>query len=199
LLDLRGRSSGFLENLKALPGTSLRLKAELDNFAQITSLLDTLDCPYQIDITSTRGFEYYTGLCFQFLVNDQRIGGGGRYNDLIPLIGGPSTPACGFALYIDPLMNLVKSKAGQNIEHGVMVRCTGTTSKIIKSCFSLAKALRDIGYITEFEFGRQQAKWRWLVTMQQKKPYFIVTDQLHNETKEASSILHVVDIIGGSS
>lgn len=199
LLDLRGKSSGFLENLKSLPGTSPELKAELDNFAKITSLLDALDCRYQIDITSTRGFEYYTGLCFQFLVNDQKIGGGGRYNDLIPLIGGPTTPACGFALYIDPLMSLVKSKAGQNVEHGVSVRCSSTTSKIIKSCFSLAQSLRNIGYITEFEFGKRPAKWRWVVTVQQKTPYFKVTDQLRSQTKEASSIDRVVDIIGGSS
>ena len=167
--------------------------------AEITSLLDTLECHYQIDITSTRGFEYYTGLCFQILVNDQRIGGGGRYNDLIPLIGGSNTPACGFALYIDPLMNLVKSKAGQDIEHGVLVRGRTTTGKIIESCFSLAQSLRTIGYIAEFEFGKRQAKWRWVVTVQQKAPRFTVTDQLHNRTKEASSIARVVDIIGGST
>jgi histidyl-tRNA synthetase len=199
LLDLRGKSNSFLENLRALHSTSTELKAELDNFAEITSLLDALGCQYQIDITSTRGFEYYTGLCFQFLVNDQRIGGGGRYNDLIPLIGGTSTPACGFALYIDPLMSLVKSKAGQNIDHGVLIRGTKTTPKIIKTCFSLAQSLRNIGYTTEFEFGNRQTKWRWIVTVQQKSPHFSVTDQLQKQKEEASSIANVVDIIGGSS
>jgi len=88
-------SSGFLENLKAIPGSSAKLKKELANFTRITSLLDALNCRYQIDITSTHGFEYYTGLCFQISINNQRIGGGGRYNDLIPLIGGSPAPACG--------------------------------------------------------------------------------------------------------
>ncbi len=199
LLGLRGKSSGFLENLQALPGTSPELKEELDNFAEITSILDVLGCKYQIDITSTRGFEYYTGLCFQFLVNNQRIGGGGRYDDLIPLIGGTRTPACGFALYTDPIMNLVKSKTGQNIDHGVLVRGVKATPKIIKSCFSLAQSLRSIGYIAELKFGGHQANWRWMVTVQQKSPRFIVTDQLQKQRKEAASIAKVVDIIGGSS
>jgi len=181
LLDLKGKSSGFLENLKALPSASPELKAELDNFAEITRLLDALKCRYQIDITSTRGFEYYTGICFQFLVDGQKVGGGGRYNDLIPLIGGHDTPACGFALYIDPLMNLVKSKAGQNIEHGVLVKGANSTPETIKACFSLAQSLRNIGYVAEFEFGKRQAKWRWVVTVQQKSPPFTISDQLNKQ------------------
>lgn len=199
LLDLKGKSSGFLENLKALPGASPELKAELDNFAEIARILDTLGCRYQIDITSTRGFEYYTGICFQFLVDGQKIGGGGRYNDLIPLIGGHKTPACGFALYIDPLMNLVKSKAGQNIEHGVLVKGTSSTPETIKTCFSLAQSLRNIGYVAEFEFGKRQTKWRWVVTVQQKSPPFTISDQLNKQEKKASSIAKVIDTIGGSS
>ena len=42
LLDLRGKSSGFLENLKALPQIPKALRSELGNFAEVTGLLDSL-------------------------------------------------------------------------------------------------------------------------------------------------------------
>ena len=197
LLDLRGKSSGFLENLKALPQISFDLKSELDNFAEVTSLLDALDYNYQIDITSTRGFEYYTGLCFQFLVKEDKIGSGGRYDNLVPLIGGKSTPACGFALYIDPLMNLVQPKLGQKTEQRILIRRETTMPDIMKASFQLAQSLREAGYVTELDFSGRQPNWRWIVTVQEKPSPFIVIDQIRNQKREASSITNVIDIIGG--
>jgi histidyl-tRNA synthetase len=197
LLNSRGETSGFLENLNALPGVSTGLKSEFDNFAEIAKLLDIFGCRYRIDISAATGFEYYTGVCFHFMVDGQRVGGGGRYNDLIPLIGGDKTPACGFALYFDPLMNLVKSKAGRNLEQGVLIKGSSSIPETMKSCFSLAQSLRNIGYIAELEFGRNETKWRWVVAVRQKLPHFIITDQFNNRVKEASSIAAVVDIIGG--
>jgi histidyl-tRNA synthetase len=197
LIDSRGEASGFLENLNALPGVSAGLKNEFNNFAEIARLLDILDCRYRIDISSATGFEYYTGVCFHFMVDGQRVGGGGRYNDLITLIGGDETPACGFALYFDPLMNLVKSKSGRNLEQGVLIRGSSPKPETMKSCFSLAQSLRNIGYIAEFEFSKRRTKWRWVVVVRQKSPSFVITDQFNNTVKEASSIAAVVDVIGG--
>ncbi len=199
LLELRGKSSGFLENLKALPEISFELKTELENFAEITSLLDALDCRYQIDITSTRGFEYYTGLCFQFLVEEHKIGGGGRYDDLIPLIGGESTPACGFALYLDPLMNLIKPKAEPELKNEVLVRGTTTTTETTKSCFILAKSLRDAGYVTSFDFNSYQQYKRWLVTVQPEPLLFTIIDRYQGQTIEAPSIAEVINTIRSST
>ena len=199
LLDLRGKSSGFIENLKALPQISSEMKSELDNFAEVTSLLDAIDCNYQIDITSTRGFEYYTGLCFQFSVKEDKIGSGGRYDNLVPLIGGNVTPACGFALYTDPLMNLVQPKAQQKPEQRILVRGKTTTPDIMKSCLQLAKSLQEAGYITELDFNSHQLNRRWIITVQEKPSPFLVSDQVHNQKRKASSIADVIDIIGGST
>jgi len=62
LMGLKGKSGGFLSNLKAMPGISPAMRAELAKFAGIVELLDTLGCKYEIDFTSIKGFEYYTGL-----------------------------------------------------------------------------------------------------------------------------------------
>src|SRR5690606_32386594 len=46
-----------------------------------------------------RGLAYYTGLVFELIASGERaIAGGGRYDKLIELMGGPPTPAVGFAM-----------------------------------------------------------------------------------------------------
>jgi histidyl-tRNA synthetase len=157
-----------------------------------------MDYEYQIDITSTRRFEYYTGLCFQFFSGREKIGGGGRYNDLIPLVGGLETPACGFAFYIEPLMKLIKSGTGINIEQGVLIQGKPEDKDTVKSCFHLAQSLRSLGYITELNFNDSHTKWRWIVKIQHSDSTFIVTDTKLKQASTASSIEGVINIIGGS-
>ena len=196
-LNLRGKTSGFLENLKALPQIPVTLKPALDNFSEIASLLDALSCNYQIDITSTRGFEYYTGLCFQFSAKGEKIGSGGRYDNLIPLIGGKSTPACGFALYVDPIINLIQPQAKRKAGQGILVKCDKTTPDSIKTSFQLAQSLRQAGYATELDFSGRQSDWRWIIAVQEKPPPFLVIDQAQNQKKEASSIADAIKTVGG--
>ncbi len=198
-LDLRGKTSGFLENLKALPQIPVTLKPALDNFSEIASLLDALSCNYQIDITSTRGFEYYTGLCFQFSAKGEKIGSGGRYDNLIPLIGGKSTPACGFALYVDPIINLIQPQAKRKMGQGILVRCDKTTPDSIRTSFQLAQSLRQAGYATELDFSGRQANRHWIIAVQEKPPSFLVINQARNQKKEASSIVGAVKMVGSSA
>jgi len=198
-LDLRGKASSFLENLKALPQIPQKLKPALDNFAEIANLLDVLGCNYQIDITSTPGFEYYTGLCFQFSAKGDKIGSGGRYDNLIPLIGGRNTPACGFALYVDPLVNLIQTQAEQKTEQGIMIRCDTKTPESIRASFQLAKSFRHAGYVAELDFSGHQSDRRWIVSVQAKPSPFTIIDQTQNRKKEASSIDDVIKMVGGST
>ena len=78
----------------------------LDDFLKTVALLDELGLKYQINIASGAGFEYYTGLIFQLFIGEEKVGGGGRYDALIPSMGGGDVPASGFALYLDRLMEL---------------------------------------------------------------------------------------------
>jgi histidyl-tRNA synthetase len=108
LLEMKGKSAGFLKNMRSLFNHDLPgLEVPFNNFIDVVDRLETSGCRYDIDITSGRGFEYYTGLIFRIFVGDREVGGGGRYDALIPLMGGPDTPALGFALYLDCLMDMV--------------------------------------------------------------------------------------------
>ena len=99
LLDMKGENAGFLRNLKTLFGSTLpEFIPVLDNFIGVVDLLTAMGLKYRIDIASGRGFEYYTGMIFQLFEGDTKLGGGGRYDALIPLMGGKNTPASGFAL-----------------------------------------------------------------------------------------------------
>lgn len=200
LVQLPGETSGFVKNLRALcPPTLVNLRASLDNFIEVAVLLDAFNYEYQIDFKSLHGFEYYTGVCFEFLVNSQKIGGGGRYNDLIPLLGGGSIPACGFALYIDPLTALLPLKRGDKTEQGILIEGKTKTIEGIKTCFYLAQALRQAGYIAELDFlGQKTTHWRWLITINEEElPSFVVLDRDKNQTKKAASYNELLNLIGG--
>jgi len=196
-LDLSGKNSGFLENLKAMPQIPSSLNTALDNFVEITELLDALNCSYQIDITSTRGFEYYTGLCFQLLAKGHKIGSGGRYDNLIPLIGGKNTPACGFALYLDPLVSFIQPQAKPRSEQEILVRCDTTTPDVIRESFGLAESLRKAGYVTKLGFNGRQSNQNWIVAVREKPLSFTVIDQTRNQKKDVSSIEDVIQMVGG--
>jgi histidyl-tRNA synthetase len=53
----------------------------------------------KLDLSIVRGLAYYTGTVFEVLADGERaVAGGGRYDKLIELMGGPPTPAVGFAM-----------------------------------------------------------------------------------------------------
>ena len=198
LLDLKGKSSGFLRNLQTLLNDNLpELKPHIDDFINIVDLLEALGCDYQIDIASARGFEYYTGIVFQFFKDEERIGGGGRYDVLIPLMGGGDIPASGFALYLDRLMNLVKPELKANSQR-VLIRIEPTEIEALKESFNIASSLREAGYMAELNLGKQElADFRWLLDIRGKAPLFVLTDQVKQKRFEFRTINEAVDILGG--
>jgi histidyl-tRNA synthetase len=198
LLDLKGKSAGFLKNIKALfPDDLPELKAPLDDFINIVSLLDALGFDYQIDLASGRGFEYYTGVIFQFFNGEEKIGGGGRYDALIPLVGGKDVPASGFALYLGPLMNMVKPETFT----GPLPQRVLITAKplAIKEGFNVANYLRQVGYLAELNLvGQVPAGLKWTLDVRRKAPPFVLTDRLNHRKFELETVDEVaVRLRGG--
>ncbi len=195
LLNSKGKSSGFLKNLKALFTQNLaELEPPIDDFISIVDFLDALDCNYQIDITSGKGFEYYTGVIYQFFIGDEKVAGGGRYDALIPLMGGKDTPASGFALYIDRLMNLVKPEilaepSGQRI----LIRAQ---SEAVKESFTIASRLREAGNVVELNLGGQEpTDFGWTLDIQSRAPIFILTDQIKHKEFELQTVDELLKLL----
>ena len=75
------------------------------HFAEVRALLDAAGIPYEVDTTLVRGMDYYTRTVFEFVSGalgaQSAVGGGGRYDGLIEMIGGPPTPGNGWAAGIE--------------------------------------------------------------------------------------------------
>ena len=198
LLDLKGRSSGFLQNVKALFDHDLpELVSPLNNFIAVVELLESLDFSCYIDITSVRGFEYYTGIIFQLFAGEENIGGGGRYDALIPLMGGRNIPASGFALYLEPLMSLVRPRAlTASPVPGVLIRAEPSEG-IFQEALSLTSRLHEAGCAAEIYLGGEEpVDLRWTLDIREEAPRFEIVDRLTGEKFQQDNADQVITQLG---
>jgi len=198
LLELKGKSAGFLQNFKALFSRELpRLEPHINDLINVVSLLDALGYDYQIDIASGTGFEYYTGMTFQLFLGDDKIGGGGRYDALIPLLGGRSTPASGFALYFDQMMNRLPPLAQDTPPTGrILVTVDLSEPEASRQSFEAIGSLREAGYVAEINLSSQQpSDFRWTLTVQSKPLLLVLTDQLNHITFKVQTAAEVLALM----
>ena len=70
-----------------------------------------IDKKLKLDLSLARGLEYYTGVVFEVYVGAEvSCGGGGRYDNLIEVVGGARVPATGISLGLDRLFEVIKKK-----------------------------------------------------------------------------------------
>jgi len=84
------------------------------DFNKLKQILDKNNIEYEVDSNLVRGLDYYTKTAFEFVSNDigaqSAIAGGGRYDRLVEFLGGRATPAVGFAIGIERLLELITMK-----------------------------------------------------------------------------------------
>ena len=82
------------------------------DFTKLKNILDMNAIQYEIDTNLVRGLDYYSKTAFEFVSDDigsqSAIAGGGRYDRLVEFLDGKPTPAVGFAMGIERLMELIK-------------------------------------------------------------------------------------------
>ena len=83
-----------------------------DDFETLKGILDQFGVVYTVNPKLVRGLDYYSKTAFEFVSSEigaqSAIAGGGRYDRLVEFLDGKSTPAVGFAMGIERLMELVK-------------------------------------------------------------------------------------------
>jgi histidyl-tRNA synthetase len=82
---------------------------DLDHFAEVQDLLRAADLSYTVDTTLVRGLDYYTRTLFEFQSGaleaaQNTLGGGGRYDGLAEVLGGPATPGVGWAAGVERML-----------------------------------------------------------------------------------------------
>lgn len=133
-------------------------------FEQVQDHLQMLDIPYQLDPYLVRGLDYYTDTAFEIVSPDlgsqSTVCGGGRYDGLVEELGGPSTPAVGWAIGMERLVLLLQKKQGEAPPAPVEVYVISRGAKAEAQSLRIAQALRRAGFCTELDlsgsaFGKQ--------------------------------------------
>jgi histidyl-tRNA synthetase len=97
---------------------------DAEHFESVKRLLDRAGIAYEIDATIVRGLDYYTRTVFEFhsarLGAQSQVAGGGRYDELIALFGGPRTPAIGWAAGVERILLAIEGE-GEELSHDVFV------------------------------------------------------------------------------
>jgi histidyl-tRNA synthetase len=80
-----------------------------DHFDRVRDGLSALEVPFVVDDRLVRGFDYYTRTTFEFTASSldaaqNGVGGGGRYDGLVEVMGGQPTPGIGFGIGIERLL-----------------------------------------------------------------------------------------------
>jgi len=97
------------------PGSADHLCSDCeDHFAQVRQFLEALGLSYEIDSRLVRGLDYYTRTVFELVSKDlgaqDALLGGGRYDDLAEMLGGPPTPGIGFAGGMERLILVLRER-----------------------------------------------------------------------------------------
>jgi len=87
-----------------------------DHFMKVVDYLDELDVPCLLKPSLVRGLDYYNRTVFEIWTSEEEVsrqaalGGGGRYDDLVELLGGRETPAAGVAVGVERVVALLKER-----------------------------------------------------------------------------------------
>jgi len=128
-----------------------------DHFDRVRRILEDQGLSYEIDRRLVRGLDYYTRTVFELISEDlgaqDALLGGGRYDDLAEMLGGPSTPGIGFAGGMERLILILKEQTdgrGDRRRLDLFFATLGEAGRAL--ALKLAKALREQGISVDLDY-----------------------------------------------
>lgn len=125
-------------------------------FDQVTAGLDALAVPYRLNAKLVRGLDYYSHTAFEFtttaLGSQGTVLAGGRYDGLIPQMGGPPTPGIGWAAGIERLSMLLEDAPAP--PRPIAVIPMGDQL----AALALSETLRRAGFVVDLGFSGNMKK-----------------------------------------
>src|SRR5690606_12368659 len=130
---------------------------------EVRELITAAGVAFEDDARLVRGLDYYTRTTFEFvhdgLGSQSAVGGGGRYDGLSELIGGPALPSVGWALGVDRTVLALEAE-------GVALELPATTSVFAvplgeearRVLFTKVTELRKNGVAADFAYGGKDRK-----------------------------------------
>lgn len=175
LFEIEGAGSGYIANLRGpLTDAIPALSAVFDELTFVAEALEARGVSPRIKAALARSFEYYSGLVMRFEIDGKRIVTGGRYDDLIGLVGGKRVPASGFALYVSPLIAMLSPEPRPASERRIVVQAEGAGAALLASAYATAARLRDAGLHAEAVEGMDTAPTHRLVCRDESPAFTLV-------------------------
>ncbi len=154
-----------------------------DDFKKLVKLLNREEINYEINTNLVRGLDYYNKTAFEFVSNEigsqSAIAGGGRYDKLVEFLDGKATPAVGFALGIERILELVQMPQIEREGYYLGVMDDGA----IDALFPLASRKRTTNKVTvEYEAKKLKAHLKGADKVHARYCAFIGEDEFKNGT-----------------
>lgn len=133
------------------------------HFDRVQQLLTDLDIAYKLNPCLVRGLDYYTHTAFEFeldgLGSQATVCGGGRYDGLVSELGGPETPAVGWAIGMERLILLLQN-AEITLNQSLDFYCVARGPEAETQALLICQNLRKNGFSVEMDlsgsaFGKQ--------------------------------------------
>jgi histidyl-tRNA synthetase len=156
-----------------------------EHFAAVRAHLDALGVPYRLEPGLARGLDYYTRTAFEYYVagregQQQAIGGGGRYDGLVELLGGRPTPGIGFGIGLDRLVLALEEQGSRDgADRRPVAVVVGADPADTVARLRIATMLREARIASRAELG-QRKLGKQLETAAKEQAHFavIVGDEL---------------------
>ena len=172
------------------------------HFETVKTQLKALEVPFRVDKRLVRGLDYYTRTTFEIqtgaLGAQSAVAGGGRYDGLVKMLGGPDTPATGFAIGFDRLAEIVDNQqADKPSDIPLFIAALGDQSQALAFQWACHLAINGIEAAMDYEGRSLKSQMKRADRMNAQYVLIVGDDELNKNaailrnmaTKEQTSIV----------
>jgi histidyl-tRNA synthetase len=137
-----------------------------NHFERVKNLLQRLDISFVINPCLVRGLDYYTHTAFEFQLEElgaqSTVCGGGRYDGLVTELGGPDTPAIGWAIGLERLVMILQQQS-ETPSADIDIYCAARGAEAEAQALQVSRKLQQAGLVVEVDlsgsaFGKQMKR-----------------------------------------
>lgn len=159
-----------------------------EHFDKVKKMLTDLGVEFEIDAGIVRGLDYYTRTVFEFVSEDDGLTvlGGGRYDGLVKEVGGQDTPAVGFAMGAERLLEVFERYNKGIVEPKTMdLYVANIGEKANEFATELVLKLRDKGIFVEKDICERSLKAQFKYADKNNVKFVLTLGDDEVETKKA--------------
>ncbi len=151
------------------------------HFEDVKKYLTSMDIEYVVNPNIVRGLDYYTHTVFEVTAEIKDFGsqnvlcGGGRYDNLVTTLDGPETPAVGFALGVERILNVLDAEGiDLNIDNGIDAYVSYMSENEKEYALRLSTNLRLNGFKIDMDYCSRNLKSNFKQADRLKSKFIII-------------------------